>query len=109
MLEEKIVMREKIALHLNDQVEQLEGTVAEMQTQAAAKEEQFHAKLEAAPDRHATKVAALTRELEVMSLEKEFKTQEVRDLQMQVKMLFVENSRTADRVKLLRSSVKQLK
>ncbi|KAK3728858.1 hypothetical protein RRG08_014275, partial [Elysia crispata] len=109
VLEEHILSKEKAMIVMGVHVDQLTTALTDMTTETAQKEQEFKAKLDAAPDRHAARVAALTRELEVMSLEKDYKVQEARDLHEHVNGLIVENSRTSDRVKLLTTSVKQMK
>ncbi|GFR73211.1 hypothetical protein ElyMa_002132400 [Elysia marginata] len=107
-MEEKLLSKEKIAIEIADQVEQLNNTIKTMTTEAAQKENEFKAKLEAAPDRNALKVAALTRELESMTMEKEYRVLEARELHGHVNALLVENTRSSDRIKLLMSSVRSL-
>lgn len=108
-LEEKIMVKEKTTMQLAEQMEQLEETVKTMTNDAAQKEAEFKLKLESAPDRNAFKITNLTRELEIMTMDKEYKQQEIKELQAQVNALMAENSRTSDRVSLLMSSVKSLK
>ena len=75
----------------------------------AMKEHEFKAKLDAAPDRHALKLAHLTRALEMVSVEKECKVQEARDLHEHVNALVLENTRCTDRIKMLMTSARGLR
>ncbi|GFO30400.1 hypothetical protein PoB_005690500 [Plakobranchus ocellatus] len=108
-LEEQILLREKAVNEIGDTVENLNNTINLMKTEATQKEQDFKAKLEAAPTRFHAKLAALSRELEMMSLEKEYKMQEARELHDHVNVLIMENYRSAERVKILMGSVRRLR